>query len=81
MVLKTRTRDALVSGSHNYKSAALPLVFHGLEARMAERFGMEKGGRREMVVEAARMRVRLGPTERGWKFVEVERDGDGDVVR
>lgn len=39
VVIQTRTRDAMISGSQNYKKSALPLLFHGLEESTAMRFG------------------------------------------
>ncbi len=42
----------MVSGSHDYKTSALPLLFHGLERETAERFGLEKGGTEDMQREA-----------------------------
>ncbi|KAH7395883.1 hypothetical protein BKA64DRAFT_577223 [Cadophora sp. MPI-SDFR-AT-0126] len=72
-VVKTSSKYALASGSHDFKSFALPLVFSGLEANgsgrgaMEERFGMD-----EMKKEARRMQVRLSKTDEGWKFVKDE---------
>lgn len=72
MVVKTSSRYALASGSHDFKSFALPLVFAGLEADgrsgvTKERFGMD-----EMKREARAIRVRLSKTEDGWKFVKAD---------
>lgn len=39
VVTQTRTRDAMASGSQNYKNPALLLLFHGLEETTAARYG------------------------------------------
>lgn len=39
IVAQTRTRDAMISGSQDYKNSALPLLFHGLEESTAARYG------------------------------------------
>ena len=70
-VVKTSSKYALASGSHDFKSFALPLVFSGLDANdrtrgaSEERFGMD-----EMKKEARRMQVRLSKTDEGWRFVK-----------
>ncbi|KAK0101354.1 hypothetical protein ONS95_006529 [Cadophora gregata] len=70
-VVKTSSKYALASGSHDFKSFALPLVFTWLEAEdgtrvvTEQRFGME-----EMKAEARRMQVRLSKTQEGWRFVK-----------
>lgn len=70
MVIQTTSRYALSSGSHDFKSCALPLVFCGLDTDLPQRFYESRCGMDEMAYEARQMHVRLSKTESGWKFVK-----------
>ncbi|KAF8860794.1 hypothetical protein BDZ45DRAFT_298933 [Acephala macrosclerotiorum] len=70
MVIQTTSRYALSSGSHDFKSYALSLVFCRLETDLPQRFYESRCGMDEMAYEARQMHVRLSKTESGWKFVK-----------
>ncbi|CZR50146.1 uncharacterized protein PAC_00018 [Phialocephala subalpina] len=70
MVIQTTSRYALSSGSRDFKSSALPLVFCGLETDIPLEFYESRCGMDEMAYEARQMHVRLSKTESGWKFVK-----------
>lgn len=70
MVVQTRSKDAIISGSQNYKSSVLPLMFHGLEGEITEKFSLPKRGTAEMENASKGIYVRLKPTDKGWKFAE-----------
>lgn len=69
MVIQTRTRDAIMSGSRDYKTSTLPLLFHGLEASTALKFGLGTQGMAKMSQDAKDLHVVLRATDAGWKFV------------
>jgi hypothetical protein len=69
MIIQTRSRDALASGTQNYKGSILPLMLHGLESTTTAKISLQRRG--TMDVDAAReIQVRLTATDNGWKFVE-----------
>lgn len=77
MVAQTWVRDE--ASRHDYKSSTLPLLFHGLErcesslSRTTSRVADGEIARaKEIRKEAEMILVSLGPTEKGWKFVEVD---------
>lgn len=70
MVIRTTSRYALFSGSHDFKSFALPLVFTELETQVPQSVQQSRFGMDEMYREASAMNVRLSKTEGGWKFVK-----------
>ncbi|EED20506.1 conserved hypothetical protein [Talaromyces stipitatus ATCC 10500] len=73
VVVQARTRDAMVSGSQDYKNSALPLLFHGLEESTAARFGQGRHGMAKMSQDANELCVVLKPTDVGWRFVESDK--------
>ena len=62
VIVQTRTRDAIVSGSQDYKDSALPLLFHG-----KGEYSMAK-----MSQDANKLPVVFKPTDLGWRFVADE---------
>lgn len=72
MVIETTSRYSQASGSHDFKSSALPLVFTGLEVLVPQRVQESRFGTDEMAHEARQMHVKLSKTEAGWKFVKNE---------
>jgi hypothetical protein len=69
MVGETRSNDA--GSPPDYKSSVLPLMYHGLEQGTQDSRVKEINRTAEMEKDAKRLYVRLLPTDRGWKFVEV----------
>lgn len=70
MVIETTSKYALLNGSHDFKSSALPLVFSRVEAQLSLRFSQGTVGINEMTEEAKQMRVKLMRNESGWKFIK-----------
>ena len=69
MVGETRSNDA--GSPPDYKSSLLPLMYHGLEQGTQDSRVKEINRTAEMEKDTKRLYVRLIPTHRGWKFVEV----------
>jgi hypothetical protein len=61
------TRRRGTEGPRNYKSSVLPLVYHSLDKSVQDDYGKIN----RPTEEAKQLYVRLSPTDRGWKFVEV----------
>jgi hypothetical protein len=59
MVVTTSSKYTLASGSHDFKSCALPLVFTGLEADATSSVRDGRFGMAEMKLEARTMQVQL----------------------
>ena len=60
---------------HDWKSSPLPLMFYGLEEDITDNQQRDLGGLlgvRDMERTAKSMRVRLGPSDNGWKFVKTD---------
>lgn len=72
VIVQTRTRDAMVSGSQDYKNSALPLLFHGLEESITARYGQGEYSMAKMSQDANKVSVVFKPTDVGWRFVADE---------
>lgn len=70
MVIGTTSRYSQVSGGHDFKSFALPLVFTGLDIHLLQQVQESRFGMDEIVHEARQIYVRLSKTEGSWKFVK-----------
>jgi hypothetical protein len=70
MVVQTTSKSALLNGSHDFKSSALPLVFCAVEPELPQGFWERKSGMNEMTEEARQIKVRLSKSESGWKFIK-----------
>lgn len=68
MVVQTRPTD--VTSNHDYKSSALALLFLRLEpqTQMKELEGL--GNALALGKQAKEVYVKLGPSDKGWRFVE-----------
>ena len=72
MLVETRKKDE--ASNHDFKSSVLPLMFHGLERQHTLDLSGERMGRLgEMSEDARKIWVSLSWTDKGWKFVEVDR--------
>lgn len=69
VIVQTRTRDAMVSGSQDYKNSALPLLFHGLEESITASYGQGEYSMAKMSQDANKLSVVFKPTDVGWRFV------------
>ncbi|KAL9106213.1 MAG: hypothetical protein Q9227_008746 [Pyrenula ochraceoflavens] len=75
MVVQTRPKDE--TSAHDYKTSALALMFHGLEPQtVAKGVSVGRSGSAAALERQARgIFVRLGTSEKGWRFVESEPKG------
>lgn len=60
--------------NHDFKGSVLPLMFHGLYEDGPDSFGGTIGTLGQMSRDAKHVLVALSPTDRGWRFTEMNRE-------
>lgn len=73
-IVQSRNQQARLQSSHDFKSSALTLLFHGLDyrsQRQLEYIGCNNNRMQELQDKTRDVRVKLLQTEQGWKLSSV----------